>query len=132
MSDNHFNIKAPNLYRCNVYRYSSTLSQLYIRVFKGMSVAPSFYLFFSDVGYFEGPMNWEGVDFQMQPADDCLSLMRDMGMVEDFLLDDPDTREALTESVHLYTVKTRHSTIRIVGGEAVMMADVPPEEPAPK
>jgi hypothetical protein len=128
MSDNYFNIKAPNLYRCNVYRYSSMLSQLYIRVFKGMSVAPSFYLFFSDVGYFEGPMNWGGVDFQLQTPDDCLDLMRGMGMVEDFLLDDPDTREALMESAHLYTVKTKHSTIRIVAGEAVMMADVPPEQ----
>ncbi|MEM6284374.1 MAG: hypothetical protein AAF787_19435 [Chloroflexota bacterium] len=130
MSDNHFNIKAPNLYRCNMYRYSSTLSKLYIRVFKGMSVAPSFYLFFSDVGYFEGPMNWEGADFQRQESDACIALMRRVGMVQDFLLDDPETREALMESAHLYTVQTQHTTIRIVAGEAVMLADVPPEETA--
>ncbi|MEO1440773.1 MAG: hypothetical protein AAFV33_10240 [Chloroflexota bacterium] len=130
MSDNHFNIKAPNLYRCNVYRYSATLSQLYIRVFKGMSVAPSFYLFFSDVGYFEGPMNWEGADFQKATSEECISLMRKTGMVQDFLLDDPETREALTESVYLYTVETQHTTIRIIAGEAVLMPDVPSEEPA--
>jgi len=120
-----FDIKTPKLYRCNVYRYHSGLSKLYIRVFKGVNETPSFYLFFSDVGYFEGPMNWSSADFQVAPADDCLDLMRDVGLVENMMLEDPDTREALAEAAHLYTVQAAHTVVRIIAGEAVKLEDVP-------
>lgn len=122
---NIFEIEHPKIYRCNVLRYDSGLSRLYIRVFKGMSVAPSFYLFFSDVGYFEGPVNWEGVGFNIESSEKCLSLMVDTGMVRDIMLDDPDTRLALAEAAQLYTLQTPHSTIRIVAGSAVKMDKLP-------
>ncbi|MFZ4816046.1 MAG: hypothetical protein ACOYL5_16035 [Phototrophicaceae bacterium] len=120
-----FELDAPKLYRCNVFRYFSGLSRLYIRVFKGRNEAPSFYLFFSDVGYFEGPMNWQSADFRRLSPEDCLSLMGQTGMVEDFLLDDPDTRDALKEAAHLYIVQTPHTTIRIIAGELVMLQKLP-------
>jgi hypothetical protein len=122
-----FEITRPEEYRCNVYRYSSSLSKLYVRVFKGMAESPSFYLLFSDVGYFDGPMNWSGVDVQRASAEDCLALMVHVGMVTDFMLDDLDTREALAEAAHLYSVQTHDAgyTVRIIAGEVIMLADVP-------
>jgi hypothetical protein len=122
-----FDIQTPDLYRCNVMRYHSSLSKLYIRVFKGMSEAPSFYIFFSDVGYFEGPMNWKGVRLQRASAGQCLSLMKKVGLVEDFMLDDPETRLALAEAAHLYTFHTPLTTIHIIAGEAVKLDNVPEE-----
>lgn len=127
VSMNIFDIASPQIYRCNIFRYHSGLSKLYIRVFKGMATAPSFYLFFTDVGYFEGPMNWQGVAFQQADADASLRLMRELGIVEDIMLDDPDTRQALAEAAHLYTLQTSHSLIRIIAGDAVKLDDVPEE-----
>lgn len=120
-----FDIQTPGIYKCNVFRYHSGLSKLYIRVFKSANSAPSFYIFFSDVGYFEGPMNWTSVDLRMAPPSQCLDLMRDTGLVEDFMLDDEDTRQALADATHLYVIQTAHTTIRIIAGEAVMLNDAP-------
>lgn len=122
---NIFDLETPQLYRCNVFRYNSGLSRLYIRVFKGRNEAPSFYLFFSDVGYFAGPMNWQSADFHIAPAEECLALMRDAGMVEDFLLGDEETRQALAEAAHLYRVRTAHTMVQLIAGEAVMLQDLP-------
>lgn len=122
-----FDIKTPGMYRCNVFKYNSGLSKLYIRVFKSVNSAPSFYIFFCDVGYFEGPMNWTSADFQVRPADECLDLMQAVGLVEDFRLDDEEIKKALAEAAHLYTVKTTHTTIRIIAGDAVMMTEIPDE-----
>ncbi len=117
----------PKRYSCNVFRYHSSLSRLYIRVFEGLKDAPSFYLLFTDVGYFEGPMNWRGVDFVRADAEDCLSLMVATGMVDDMMLDDLDTRQALAEAAYLYTLQTGHSRIRIIAGEAVKLQNLPAE-----
>ena len=124
---NIFNIETPQIYRCNVYRYHSGLSKLYIRMFKGMAEAPAFYIFFADVGYFEGPMNWKGVNFHRASSDTCLDLMVSVGLVEDFYLNDPDTRVALAESTHLYMVQTPHTIVKIIAGKGVILKDVPEE-----
>ncbi|MEO0562847.1 MAG: hypothetical protein AAF125_12120 [Chloroflexota bacterium] len=133
MTDSHpsdayetaLDIETPVLYRCNVFRYHSGLSRLYVRVFKGLAQAPSFYLFFSDVGYFEGPMNWKGADLRRAPSADCLSLMQTVGLVEDFMLDDPETRLALAEAAHLYVFRTSQTEVRLIAGEVVRLQDVP-------
>lgn len=126
-STNYFDIPTPQIYRCNVFRYHSGLSRMYVRVFKGMSEAPSFYLLFPDVGYFEGPMNWKGVEFQQQDDDACLALMRSTGMVEDFLLEDAETRQALAEAAKLYVLQTPLTTVRIIAGDAIKLTEIPPE-----
>lgn len=125
MTDNVFNIDNPKLYVCNVYKYDSNLSKLYIRVFKGRSTQASFYLFFSDVGYFEGPMNWQGAEFRTASTEACFTLMRNAGVVEPSYLDDPDMQAALAEAAHLYEVETLHSTVRIIAGSAIMMREIP-------
>lgn len=122
---NLFGFDTPSDCRCNVYRYHSGLSRLYIRVFKGMSEEPLCYLLFSDVGYYEGPFNWQGADFQRGHPDDCLQLMGDAGLVENIMLDDPDTRAALAEAVHLYRVETGFQPVQIIAGDAIRLEAAP-------
>lgn len=126
--NNIFKLDTPKLYRCNVYRYNSNLSQLHIRVFRGLNTTPNFYLLFTDVGYFEGPMNWQNADFTRESGEACLDLMLEAGMVQNINLDDPDTRQALAEAAYLYIVKTSHTTIRIIAGSAVRLTELAEDE----
>jgi len=125
---NIFKLEAPKLYRCNVHLYNSNLSQLHIRVFRGLNTTPNFYLLFTDVGYFEGPMNWQNADFTRESGEACLALMLQTGMVQNINLDDPDTRQALAEAAFLYTVKTSTTTIRIIAGSAVRLTELAKDE----
>jgi hypothetical protein len=120
-ASNIFNIKTPQLYRCHVYRYHSTLSRLYVRAFKGEAQDPAFYLLFSDVGYFEGPMNWQGAQFRLAPTNECLALMQRSGMVAGVSV---DMLAALGEIARLYVVDTPHTPVKIVAGQAIKLDKV--------
>ncbi len=122
-----FEIKTPEVYRCNILRYDTRLSKIYVRAFNGMSDDPSFYLLFTDVGYFEGPLNWQGAAIYKASSELCLKLMVDVGMVADFMMDDPDTLAALKETANLYLFKTKFRPIQLVAGNVVMRNNVPPE-----
>lgn len=125
--ENVFNLPAPQRYRCHVHRYFSGLSRLYIRVFRGEQDAPAFYLMFTDVGYFEGPINWEGADFCIASPEDCLHLMLQTGMVGEAILQFPDAYLPLTEHARLYVVRTSHQPVRFIAGSAQTLTDVPPD-----
>jgi hypothetical protein len=118
---NIFNIKTPQLYRCHVYRYHSTLSRLYVRAFKGAAQDPAFYLLFSDVGYFEGPMNWQGVQFRLAPTNKCLALMQRSAMLEGVSV---DMLAALGEIARLYVLDLPQAQVRIVAGQATKLNKV--------
>jgi hypothetical protein len=115
---NAFHIKQPQLYRCHVYRYHSTLSRLYIRALKNDETA--FYLLFSDVGYFEGALNWQGANFRIAPPRDCMALMQKAGL----LPPQPELAAALMEVVRLYVCDTEHVPVKIVAGSAVKLNEV--------
>lgn len=120
-----FDIKAPQLYRCQIYRYFSGLSRLYLSVFKPQQSVPAFYLLFSDVGYFEGPMGWESVDFQIAPSDECIALMLRTGMIGPAVLQFPDAYASITDTARLYVVDTPHTRVRIIAGSVSLLNDVP-------
>ncbi len=124
MKSNVFNIKTPQIYRCHVHRYYSGLSRLYVRAFKGNAQEPAFYLLFSDVGYFEGTMNWQGVNFRRAAAQECLTLMQKSGMLADT---PPEMLQALAEVVHLYILNTEHSSVKIIAGHATRLNEIPSE-----
>jgi hypothetical protein len=115
------------LYRCHVHRYFSGLSRLYIRVFKGQQTIPAFYLLFSDVGYYEGPISWQGADFDIAPEDDCIALMLKVGMVGEAILQFPDAYASITETAKLYIVTTTHTPVRFIAGGASLLTDIPNE-----
>ncbi len=124
---NVFNITNPHIYRCGVHHYHSKLSRLYLRVFKGERKTPAFYLLFSDVGYIDAPANWQGANFQIASAEECLALMVETGLVGEATLDFPAMRQSLSEATRLYTVETDTSTIRIIAGSATLLQRLPPE-----
>ena len=120
-----FDIKAPQLYRCQVYRYFNGLSRLYLSVFKPHQNIPSFFLLFSDVGYFEGPVNWQSADFHIAPAQECIALMLKTGMVGEAILQFPDAYASITDSANLYVVDTPETRIKIIASSASMLDSVP-------
>jgi hypothetical protein len=121
-----FDIKAPQLYRCQVYRYFSGLSRLYLSVFKPQQTTPAFYVLFSDVGYFEGPMGWESLDFQIAPSDECIALLLQTGIIGQAVLQFPDAYAAITDTARLYTLQTEKTRVRIIAGSVTMLDSVPP------
>lgn len=125
MADNLFNLPAPLLYRCHVLYYHTRLSRLYLRAFKGQQQAPAFYLLFSDVGYFEGPMTWQGADFSLASHDDCVALLLRTGMIGEAVLQFPDAYATITETARLYTVRTTHTPVQIIASSATMLMDLP-------
>ena len=126
-SENIFNISNPYLYRCHVHHYHSRLSRLYLRVFKGQQQTPAFYLLFSDVGYIDGPINWQGADFRIAPAEDCIELMLQTGMIGEAVLQFPDAYASLTATSRLYVVETAHTPVRIIAGSAALLRQIPDE-----
>lgn len=132
LKENIFNLPAPTLYRCHVHHYHARLSRLYIRVFKtdgGLSTVqiPAFFLLFSDVGYVEGPINWDGANFCLAPHEDCIDLMLETGMIGKAVLQFPDAYAAITDTARLYVVKTAHSPVRIIASSAARLPSLPPE-----
>lgn len=107
--------------------YHTRLSRLYIRAFKLMQQEAAFYLLFSDVGYFEGPMTWEGANFTIAPHDDCIQLMLRVGMIGEAILQFPDAYASITEAAHLYEVRTTHTPVRIIASATTLLTDLPGE-----
>lgn len=124
-ADNLFDIAQPMIYRCHIHRYYSGLSRLYVRAFKGQQQVPAFYLLFSDVGYVEGPINWQGVAFHIAPHEECVELMLQTGMVGPAILQYPDAYASLTDYAHLYVARTTHSPLRIIASSATLLNDLP-------
>ena len=124
-SQNIFNISEAHLYRCQVLHYSARVSRLYISVMKEASTTPVFYLLFSDVGYMDCPMNWQGADFAIVTQDECIQLMLDTGLIGQAILRFPNAYASLTEYARLYTVKTATHTIRLIASAANMVTQLP-------
>src|SRR5690606_13316611 len=117
----------PMLYRCHTHRYFSGLSRLYIRVFKEHQEAAAFYLLFSDVGYFEGPVSWQGADFGIADDNTCIELMLRTGLVGEAILQFPDAYAAITEHAKLYIITTTHTPVKLIASSASLLTEVPPE-----
>ena len=125
MSDNVLKLATPTLYRCQVYRYFSGLSRLYLSVFKPNQTVPAFYVLFSDVAYFEGPMGWESAAFYTEDKDTCVDLLLRTGIIGPAILQFPDAYAPITETVRLYTVDSAHSQIKIVASSIARLESVP-------
>lgn len=120
-----FDIANPMQYRCQIHLYHSRLSRLYIRAYKGNAPLPAFYLLFSDVGYWEGPVSWQGVNFRVAHKDVCIDLMLKTGMVGPAILQFPDAYASLTDHVDLYIGQTGQQPVRVVAGSATRLPDIP-------
>lgn len=123
--ENIFQLNAPMMYRCHVHRYYNGLSRLYIRVFKGQATIPAFYLLFSDVGYWEGAINWQGANVSIAESQTCVDLMLASGMIGQAVLQFPDAYASLTDHVRLYVFETPTRPVKIIAGSATLLLDLP-------
>lgn len=125
-SQNVFNISQAQDYRAQVLHYHNRLSRLYLSVFKGHAEAPVFYLLFSDVAYFECPVNWQGVDFAIAPSDDCIQLLLDAGLIGKAILQFPNAYASITDYARLYIAQTSSlKAVRIIASSATMLKEAP-------
>ncbi len=127
MAENILNLNAPLVYRCNLHRYFSGLSRVYVRAFRGYEQLPAFYLLFSDVGYIEGPVTWQGLMLNIAPADACIALMMRVGMIGEAMLQFPDAYAAITETMQLYTIHTTQTPVQLIAGSVTLLPDLPDE-----
>jgi hypothetical protein len=128
--NNIFNISKPESYRCQILHYHNRLSRLYLAVYKGQDRAapPVFYVLFSDVAYFECPVNWEGADFVIAEADDCIELLLEAGLIGKAILQFPKAYASITEYARLYIVETQaDKQVRIIASSANMIHNLPDE-----
>ncbi len=122
---NILELKAPALYRCQVYRYFNGLSRLYLSLFKPYQNVPAGFVLFSDVAYFEGPVTWQSADFTIAPAPDCIDLMLATGIIGEAVLQFPDAYASITDTARLYLVDTPQSQIKIIASSASLLDHVP-------
>jgi hypothetical protein len=118
-------LKAPQLYRCQVYRYFSGLSRLYLSLFKPYQTVPAAFVLFSDVAYFEGPVTWQSADFHIGPSQDCVDLLLKTGIIGEAVLQFPDAYASITDSARLYLVDSPNSQIKIIAGSVSQLDSVP-------
>ncbi len=102
-------INNPLSYQCLVYSYRAGHSQLDIRVDKlgEFGSAKAFFLIFGEVEYFEGPVLWQGVNFELGSSEECERLLR-------CNLNYPSNEEVSLEGFRLFQVKTDSCLIKII------------------
>lgn len=123
---NIFNITQPMNYRCQVMHYHNKLSRLYLAVFKGQATMPALYFLFSDVGYMDCPMNWTGADFRIAPAEDCINLLLERGLIGQAILQFPNAYASITDYAHLYIAQTQTDTpVRLIASSASLLQQLP-------
>lgn len=125
-AQNIFNITQPELYRCQLYHYHSKLSRLYLRIFKGQMDTPVFFLLFSDVGYIDCPINWQGANFCTAQREMCIQLMLETGLIGQAILQFPNAYASITDYARLYQVQTPSRLIQIVASSASLLQQPPP------
>ena len=127
---NIFNISKPEQYRCQILHYHNRLSRLYLAIYKGQDRAaePVFYILFSDVAYFDCPVNWEGVNFNIATSEACIELLLAAGLIGKAILQFPKAYASITEYARLYVAETQADrSVRIIASSANMIHSLPAE-----
>ncbi len=125
-AQNIFNITAPENYRCQMLHYHNRLSRLYLSVFQGKRELPSFYLLFSDVGYLDCPMSWQGAHFDIAPEEECIRLLLETGLIGRAVLQFPRAYASITDYARLYLGHTNTDRpVRIIASSANMLRSLP-------
>ncbi|MCA9912228.1 MAG: hypothetical protein KC496_02715 [Anaerolineae bacterium] len=125
-AENIFNITNPEEYRTQVLHYHNRLSRLYLSVFKGQNQAPAFYLLFSDVGFLDCPMSWQGAQFDIAPEEECIRLLLETGLIGRAVLQFPRAYASITDYAKLYMGQSSgERPVRIIASSANMLRSLP-------
>jgi hypothetical protein len=111
--DNVFLFDDPEEIECVVWQYVAGHSEMGIQLFdnnKGLT----YFLDFTMVHYFSGPLKWKSANFQLQPWSESRLLMRELGQLPT-LENAPDEIQKMMIGMHfkLYTVSATRPKIEI-------------------
>jgi hypothetical protein len=109
---NIFNLEDPRYYHCYVERYQSNLHVLRIRA---QRFANEFFpshndleLVFTSVLYFNGLLDWDGINVCLAEQEDCLRLFYETGIFKPDI--DPEEVEENMEEYGLFVINTGPNT----------------------
>jgi hypothetical protein len=114
------NIRDTSLYHCNVYRYSQSHRELTIAVHTSTNNSEAvFYLIFESVWYFQGPLSWDGIDFELADAEELKSLIQKVfSNIEDNMLD------SFSKQFALYMIYKPSINIQILAGNCFTLKSI--------
>lgn len=111
-------IQNPDQYYSAIHLYYVGHSMLLVQADKGKEFGPDrlLYLTFVNVVFFEGPLQWQGVDFYPGTADECAEILDRIGM-----------NEKLFDLYRLIKKQLKKGSVSIVAMR-VYCNDTPPQE----
>ncbi|MCU0514102.1 MAG: hypothetical protein MUE40_16220 [Anaerolineae bacterium] len=122
---NIFNLTQPEHYRCQMLHYHARLSRLYLRVYQGAADQPAFFVLLTDVAYVDCPVTWQGANFSVAAAEDCIALLLEAGLIGKAILQFPGAYASITDYARLYQVAGGSRTIRLIAGSASRLQHLP-------
>jgi hypothetical protein len=84
---NIFGIQRPEMMECSITSYKWNRQILTVKI-KRENSPEVFYLRFTRVEFFAGPMMWKGADFRTGSDADCLELLQMTGRIGEFATED--------------------------------------------
>ena len=110
---NIFPLKESDEYSCHVFTYELGHSGLYIGVsHRTRPTETAFYLYFTDVRYFQCPVSWSGLGFEMlEDAQEHLNILTELRCFKAY------PKDFLLRATKVYLIDTPHLDVKIVAGE---------------
>lgn len=111
-------VKNPKQYYSAVHLYHSGHSMILVQADKGKEFGANrlLYLTFINVLFFEGPLQWQGVDFYLGTSGECAEILDHIGL-------DPK----VFDLYRLFKIKLAKCYVNIVASR-VYCSDRPPQE----
>ena len=114
-------IDEPSLYHCSIFRYSQSHRILTAAVHKHKGdPETAFYLVFESVWYFQGPMSWAGIDFEIANIDERKTLLQKV-----FQNTKDNMMDSLSQQYALYVIYRPKITIQILAGNCFTLKSIP-------
>ncbi len=110
-------IDVPQSCSCRVWRYMYSHSMLSINAFQ-LNPEKTYYLLFTSVEFYEGPLFWEGADYQIGSSGHCLDILHRTERFDDI----PDAH--LSKSFKLF-VFPGASPVRIIAANVRVFEEDP-------
>ncbi len=111
-------IKKPDSYVCEILKYVLGHKNLCIYAKKNGKLVhnDNFYIVFSFVAYFAGPMSWIGSYFRIDTRDETMKILRKSGY---------DISSVPENFFNLYTINFKDEPIRILAQGVTISKDIP-------
>jgi hypothetical protein len=117
--NNFFELTDSQECACAVASYRINHSLMLVKV-DNVKSEETFYLTFSGVLYFEGPLKWQGGNFCIETVDECEKLLRKIGY--GYALH-------VLDKYRLFVVNLPSAEVKILALEAIKTVDIPPNFP---